>query len=202
MKPVNEFDFKKAVQAINFFATKEGGMIDKMKVLKLIWLSDRLHLRKYGRPITNDRYYAMEYGPVASTVKDLIGFSMLGKEESIYLCKYLKKKSDKIVATVKDVDDDVFSKTDIEALETIHNEYGEYGPMYLSRVSHLFPEWEKHEKTLKSKISLRETIYYTDFFENPSNDIKVKNIFTESREKLNYAKSIFKENAQIAECWM
>ena len=50
------FDYKKAVQAINFFARKNGGKITKLEVLKLIFFADRYHLRKYGRPITNDQY--------------------------------------------------------------------------------------------------------------------------------------------------
>jgi uncharacterized phage-associated protein len=48
------FNYKKAIQTLAYFAQKEGGVINKMKVFKLIWLSDRLHLRKYGRPILND----------------------------------------------------------------------------------------------------------------------------------------------------
>ena len=202
MKSINEFDYKKAIQALNFFAAKEGGSIDKMKALKLIWLADRYHLRKYGRPITNDRYFAMEFGPVASTVKDLIGFNMLGREELSYLSKYLKKGDDNIITIVRDTNCDVFSQTDIETFETIYREYGEYGSIYLSRISHKFPEWFKHEETLKSKVSLREDMKYSDFFDNPKEELAVKNIFTESREKLDYAKSVFNENAAIACSWL
>jgi len=202
MKTINEFDYKKAIQAINFFAAKEGGAIDKMKVLKLIWLADRYHLRKYGRPITNDRYFAMEFGPVASTVKDLIGFSMLGKEELVYLSKYLKKKNENTVTTVNETNCKVFSQTDIEALNKIYEEYGEYGPLYLSRISHRFPEWLKHEETLKSKVSLREDIQYKDFFENPKEDLSEKNIFNEPTAKLDYAKAIYNENAVVACSWL
>ncbi|MCK5061887.1 SocA family protein [Candidatus Parcubacteria bacterium] len=202
MKSINEFDYKKAIQALNFFAAKEGGSIDKMKALKLIWLADRYHLRKYGRPITNDRYFAMEFGPVASTVKDLIGFNMLGKEELSYLSKYLKKKNDNTITVVKKTDSDVFSQTDIEAFEVVYSEYGEYKPIYLSRISHKFPEWLKHEEILKSKVSLREDIKYSDFFENPKEKISEKNIFTESKEELNYAKSVFNENVTMACNWL
>ena len=56
------FDYKKATQALNFFALKEGGTINKMKALKLIYFADRYNLRKYGRPVRNDDYWAMGYG--------------------------------------------------------------------------------------------------------------------------------------------
>lgn len=66
-----KFSHKKATQILNYFAIKEGGKINKMKALKLTFLADRYHLRKYGRLITNDEYFAMEFGPVASGVKDI-----------------------------------------------------------------------------------------------------------------------------------
>lgn len=42
-----------------------------MKALQLVYFADRYHLRKFGRPITNDEYFAMPYGPVASGAKDI-----------------------------------------------------------------------------------------------------------------------------------
>ena len=74
MKMILEFDYKKATQAINYFTKKEGGQIEKLKLIKLVYLADRFHLRKYGRPIMNDTYLAMPLGPVGSSVKDIAEF--------------------------------------------------------------------------------------------------------------------------------
>ncbi len=38
MKLMLDFDYKKATQAINYLAKKEGGKINKMKAIKVIWL--------------------------------------------------------------------------------------------------------------------------------------------------------------------
>lgn len=65
------FDFKKATQALNYLAKKFGGNINKMQAIKLIYFADRYHLRKYGRPVTNDEFVAMGYGPVGSKTKDI-----------------------------------------------------------------------------------------------------------------------------------
>ena len=65
------FSHRKATQALNFFAQRAGGSINKMKALKLVYFADRYHLRKYGRPVVGDEYLAMNYGPVASGTKDL-----------------------------------------------------------------------------------------------------------------------------------
>jgi len=43
------FDYKKAIQVINWFANKTNGQIDKLKLMKLIFLADREHMRRYGR---------------------------------------------------------------------------------------------------------------------------------------------------------
>ena len=59
MKMLLEFDYKKATQAINYLTKKEGGQIDKLKLIKLIYLADRYHLRRYGRRVVNYADLAM-----------------------------------------------------------------------------------------------------------------------------------------------
>jgi len=72
MQKINfNFDCRKTTQALNYFAIKAGGTINRMKAIKLVYLADRYHLRKYCRLITNDIYFAMDNGPVASGVKDI-----------------------------------------------------------------------------------------------------------------------------------
>jgi uncharacterized phage-associated protein len=198
-----EFDYKKAVQTLNFFALKEGGKIDKLKALKLVWLADRYHLRNFGRPIINDTYFAMEYGPVASSVKDLASFCYLSDSEDnyekIYLEEFLKKADEYGIESVKGIDKQVFSKTDIEVLDTIYSEYGKIKPFDLAKISHKFPEWKKFENSLKSGVS-REVMDYRDFFSNPEED-GFKNIFNESGEQLIMSKNIFEESYKNASYW-
>ncbi len=65
------FKFKKATQLINFFVRKEPG-IHKDKLCSMIFLADRLHLRRYGRLITDDTYVATPKGPVPVNTAKLI----------------------------------------------------------------------------------------------------------------------------------
>src|ERR1700681_3309737 len=99
------FSHRKATQALNFFANRAGGSINKMKVLKLVYFADRYHLRKYGRPVVGDEYVAMNYGPVASGTKDLAEMSyFLGEEEESYAKRFiLPAESAIIYASVHDV---------------------------------------------------------------------------------------------------
>jgi uncharacterized phage-associated protein len=49
----------KIVQVIAYLLQKEGQM-DYLKIIKLIFFADKLHIKKYGRLITDDSYYAMD----------------------------------------------------------------------------------------------------------------------------------------------
>lgn len=163
------FNYKKATQALNFFALREGGKIDKLKAIKLIWLADRLHLRKYYRTITGDVYYAMPYGPVASHTLDLINGKVLGqsKEEVAYFDLYLSKRDKNQLRSTKIMEDSVFSKTDMQSIAAVYEAFGDYSGGKLSDVSHKYPEWTRFEKELTSKVTNRQKMDYLDFFRNP-----------------------------------
>lgn len=193
-----EFNYKKAVQALNYFALKEGGQINKMKAIKLIFIADRYHLRKYGRPITNDEYFAMSYGPVASGVKDIAEMSdFLGPKENSYAEKFL------IVAERYDVKakgtelGEVFSKSDLEALSFSWNKFGEIPEFELSEITHQYPEWRKHKNRLKTQSRVR--MNYEDFFEDPPENIE-KCYPLSSQDKDNGIVQL-KEQAYLQSLW-
>ena len=66
------FSPKKAGQVAANFCTKSGGTINLLKLVKLIYLSDRLSMERSGAPITNDRFVSMKHGPVVSQTYNLI----------------------------------------------------------------------------------------------------------------------------------
>ena len=55
-----------------------------MKAIKLIYLADRLHLRKYGRPIIGDMYWAMKLGPVGSLAKRVAELTDMPEDALLY----------------------------------------------------------------------------------------------------------------------
>src|SRR5260370_34242127 len=56
---------------IAFGETRKLG-VTQYDILKTIFLADKAHLNKYGRPITFDNYVAMRAGPVPSLAYDLL----------------------------------------------------------------------------------------------------------------------------------
>ena len=176
------FDYKKATQALNFLAIKNGGLINKMKVIKLVYLADRYHLRKYGRPITNDEYFAMSYGPVNSGVKDISEMSdFLGPREREYASEHITTSGSYDVQSIKDYERDVFSDSDLEALSFVWNHFGHYTEFELANITHQYPEWKRHEETLDEQSRVR--MNYEDFLDDPPKHVnKCYELTAEDRE--------------------
>ena len=101
-----DINLKKIENAILFFANKSDKTIERMKLIKLIWLSDRLHLSKYGRLILKDRYKALPNGPIASTALTISQYGIPG---------VIDVDSYNVIAK-KEFDSDFFSKSDIKIM--------------------------------------------------------------------------------------
>ncbi len=125
----------KIVESLLYLAHKRPGA-DKYQAVKLFYLADRTHFERYGRPITFDNYYALWYGPVASTTLDLLNGAsplLFGAKEAVLPFKtekgIVKAKSGKETETTfirgpsRDVNMDVFSKSDLEILDEIISKY-------------------------------------------------------------------------------
>jgi uncharacterized phage-associated protein len=190
------FHFKKAVQMLTFFAHKEGGVINKMKVFKLIWLSDRLHLRKYGRPILNDIYFALPKGTIPSITKDLADNSeFLTDTEKELRDKFIENSQNFFIKSKLAVEKIVFSESDLEVMNLIFNHFGNLNEFQLSDLSHQYPEWKKYEHALKIGHSSRFEMDYKDFFED--NELNQHSIFDQDKEVLELNKDYFIENQII-----
>lgn len=189
------FKYKKAVQALNYFASLNGGEINKMQALKLIWISDRDHLRRYGRPIIEDNYVAMKFGPVASLTKDFVEENIfLPQEQLEYKRNYLNSIDRYTYLSVGNKDYSVFSQTDRDVMEKAFNQFGDKDQYKLAEFTHLYPEWKKHEKNIKA-YSTSFQMDYIDFFKNPT---KIDNDYFElSSEHLQLSKEMFLEESSI-----
>ena len=163
------FAYKKATQALNFFAIQNGGEIDKLHALKLVFFADRYHLRKYGRPITNDQYWAMNFGPVPSGVKDIFELDSASSIERHYAEEFFEKGSKPYsICSKANVDNNVISDSDQEALSFAWNTFGCHSGIV--EKTHEYPEWKRHEATLESGCS-RVQMDYMDFIENPDEPV-------------------------------
>ncbi|MDA0767606.1 MAG: Panacea domain-containing protein [Verrucomicrobia bacterium] len=167
------FSHRKAVQALNFFAVAAGGSMNKMKALKLIYFADRHHLRKYGRPITNDSYFAMKFGPVASACLNLLNENdeFTAPEENEYRSQFLSRLEEHDFSSVSAVDASVLSESDLDALKFAWKNYRQMDQFQLAVETHRFPEWRQHQAALESGQATRRQMYYSDFLQNPEEGV-------------------------------
>jgi hypothetical protein len=144
---------------------------DILYLLKIIFFSDRYHVRHFGITATYDDYYAMKNGPVASTALDVLMKNVfhLTSSEVGYLSAV--KKLDEYKAKIDPQEEDELSESVIEAIGFALKEFGKYGWGELSNISHCYPEWKKHEKSLSS-INKRIPMDLRDFFDDPDHEGK------------------------------
>ncbi len=64
--PITGFRSQKAAQLAALFAQMAGGKIDKLKLIKLIYLSERDFLGEYHFPMLFDEFYSLYNGPICS----------------------------------------------------------------------------------------------------------------------------------------
>lgn len=185
------YNHKKAAQLINYFAAYNDGAINKMKAFKLIWLVNRLHLRRYARTVTGDTHYAMEWGAVPSNTKNVIESKIDSQSiEKQYFDQYLSLDGH-MITSVQKVNIKVFSETDLEVADEILKNYSGLDQFELANYSHYFPEWKRfQEKIEKSGSSYKMDI--NDFFENY---IDETGLFNDEKEDLEIVKELFFETA-------
>ncbi len=86
--PVAGFRARKAAQLANFFAAKSPkGEIDKLKLIKLIYLSERKHVAEYLTPMIFDELYSLPHGPICSGTLNGIDQHVQKDIWSIYITK-------------------------------------------------------------------------------------------------------------------
>ena len=185
----------KIINSILFFANKsENKSINRLKLMKLLWLSDRLHLNKFGRLILKDSYKALPHGPVPSATMD---FSKNSIPSNISVDLYNIKAE-------RECDERYFSKSDLEVMNSIWGKFGNFDRFDLSEISHQFPEWKRFEKDLADRYSPNSySMVMEDFFIIPENLIEEYGSILHSEgsaESLSYFRSYNEIQSNLDAC--
>ncbi len=164
---------EKILELLVYLAHKKPG-VDKYQVVKFFYLADREHLNRYGRPITYESYFALPYGPVASTAMDLVeGERWILKEAGIDMLPFDTEEKPtnkgKLVTTIvgarRDVNFDLFSKSDIRVFDQIIKEYGDYSFEQLYELTHTHLAYKKAWENKKPNVK-RAQMYYEDMIDD------------------------------------
>lgn len=133
-----EFDIQSFIQPVLYILNKAEEPLDAHKIAKILYFADREHLAKYGTSITGDTYYKMQYGPVPSTVYDIIK-AVQGKRSTIsaeVVATFLAVNSERKITANRSFDEDEFSPSEIKCLDASIKEYADKSFDYLTDISH------------------------------------------------------------------
>ncbi len=191
---MSAFSFKKSIQLLTFFANREGGRLNKLKSLKLVWAAERYHLRNFGRSIMDDDFFAMEYGPVPSFTKDMAEGTNLSLKEEEYRNQFLKTISKISFQSTNTFDGSLFSQSALESIEKSYESFQTYDGFALANITHLYPEWNKFAHLIP-QVHSRMDMDYVDFFSDPIDN--PFDIFKQDKDKLEFMKDYFIEQNQL-----
>ena len=148
-----QFDSIKAVESAALLLKLNGRSMNYMGLLKMLYIADRKALEKINFPIIGDQYYSLDYGPILSSVYDLIkGFDV--KREGVkgashiwqkYIStrpKEYKNENYYKVRLLKDPGVQELCQDEEEILEEVYSKFAGIDPFEVAKWTHELPEWK------------------------------------------------------------
>lgn len=131
-----------------FCENTDPRFLGKVKLMKLFYFLDFVHVKKYGVPVTWDNYINMEHGPVPSTVKNLV-YSVDDEPNDAILADTITiEHSDgqaihRILPLRKfgKNDSDLLSETEREVLEEISKRFFSANQAKIEKAAHEEAPW-------------------------------------------------------------
>jgi uncharacterized phage-associated protein len=146
------FDERRAAEAAAYLLFRAGGKLPLLKLIKLLYLAERLCLQRYGEPLTGDRLVSMPHGPVLSMTYDLSNGALPSVEGGWET--WIADRAGHVVALrdeskIRSPEQDLqrLSDSDLEVLSETWGQFGHWDRWDLVKYTHseACPEWEDPE---------------------------------------------------------
>lgn len=152
---------------LRYLISGVGKPMRKIPVLKLVYLADRYHLRKYGRSISHSKYSAMNKGPVPFEARNEMERIENGWAQADGISATIDCGHNLFTAT-KPTEAEMYqlSDSDREAMDAALGVAEKVGVENgLIEYTHCFTEWSMHEPALnKSDPDSSVPMDIVDFF--------------------------------------
>ncbi len=172
------FDEKKATDAAAFLLSLNNNELPYLKLIKLLYIADRISLSEYHYSITTDSYFSMKYGPVVSGIYDCIThWKDLPSNSPWKNTIAINKKNYTAELRKKDCTFDMLSEEEKDILKAVNDEHIKDDRFVLAEQTHSFPEWKNPGQsriplpiediinaTLKDKKEQEEALADLDLF--------------------------------------
>jgi uncharacterized phage-associated protein len=221
MLPLVGFKSRKAAQIAAFFALKSTipnhGTIEKLKLIKLIYFSEREFLRAYHLPMLFDEFYSLPHGPICSATLNGLDGKLDDGDESVW-GEFIARNGNVVVAMKRFTREslDAIGTAEMKMLKFIWHRFGDMTASQLRNYSHEnCPEYTEITKG-RIPISYREVMEAlgvekaeADLIDDNIRDIRRKESVSSSRSvKLENDRNhledaiivSFQEYARLEEC--
>lgn len=147
---------------IRYFCTNtDSRFLGKVKLMKLFYFLDFLHVKRYGTPVTFDTYIHLEHGPIPSKILNLVTGVVDNEEDAIlsdtiYIEKPEGIKMQRIhcIQPFEERDKKVFSDRELKILKEICDRFGDQSTKSIEDISHLEAPWSMTKETQTIPYSL------------------------------------------------
>ncbi len=151
------FKSRKAAQVASYFAAFEDQGVDKLKLMKLIYLAEREFLSQYSHPMLYDEFYSLRHGPICTNTLNGID----GYIDKTVWTKFIGQNYSKVhslVGTFREQYDEL-SDAEIDVLAGVWNSFGWMSTSQIRNYTH------EHCPEYTEVQSGRMPISYKEVFE-------------------------------------
>jgi uncharacterized phage-associated protein len=166
------FDELKATQTAAHFLRLAGGSLNYLLLIKLLYGTDREAIKRWGLPVTTDKYSAMKLGPVTSAIYDRIKASSNPKAHASLWSSHIQKSDNPMLVKLTcDPGDSELSRAEEKLIDEIFATHGAKNPFDLASEYHRdFPEW-KDPGTSSTPIEITDIIEALGLSEDEANGV-------------------------------
>jgi len=141
------FDERKTAAACSLLLELNGGRMEYLRLIKLLYYADRESLDALGRPITGDRYVAMRNGPVLSHVYDLLKRAIFGRLATGPWAERIRPEGRYHVSLRAQSDLGPLSEAEIAIIRQVFEKYRHRDRWNVRDETHELAEWEDPGKS-------------------------------------------------------
>ena len=182
------FNIEIAAQVSAWFINKEGGKIPHLKLIKLLYLTERTYIKKYNQPLFGDDLYAMEHGPILSTTLDFIR-GEIHPDDSEDWDKWVSPKEDHQISLVRKFRSnelDLLSKAIIAILKDLWAEHKNKDQWDMVDYTHEHcKEWKDPGERSSRRISYKTLLSWGFGYDDDEVNQRLDNL--EDQKKLIHA---------------
>ncbi len=132
-----------------YFANNTNSkFLGKVKLMKLFYFLDFMHIKNYGVPVTCDTYVHLEHGPIPSAIKNLVDTAVDDGDSSMLSDTISFEKPEgiemyRVLPTRRftKTDEDYLSDSELKILKIVCDRFGDANTKEIEDASHKEAPW-------------------------------------------------------------